>query len=231
MIEVKIEGAQAVKAWLAGQQKQVRFGAALALTRLAGKVKDAMPAVMDQELDRPTTPFSKRGWFVRRATPATLTAIVQLMDRQASYLRWQIAGGVRQAGPRGIKLPGNIQLDTFGNIPRGVIAKLKAAAQDGRLGAALAKRINAHGNRRKGAAPLQLFLGRPTGRGWKKAPMGIWRRIPGSPGKLIPIVVFEDSPAKYRPRFRPQEAAREIVARRWADEFSASLADALRTAR
>jgi hypothetical protein len=61
--------------------------------------------------------------------------------------------------------------------------------------------------------------------------MGIWRRIPGSPGKLIPIVVFEDSPAKYRPRFRPQEAAREIVARRWADEFSASLADALRTAR
>jgi hypothetical protein len=229
MIQVKIDVA-ATRAWLSGQQKQVRFAAARALTRTAGRVKDAMPAIMDQQLNDPT-PFSKRGWFVRAARSDTLTAIVQLMDRQASYLRWQIAGGVRQAGPRGIKLPGNIQLDTFGNIPRGVIAKLKAAAQDGRLGAALAKRINAHGNRRKGAAPLQLFLGRPTGRGWKKAPMGIWRRIPGSPGKLIPIVVFEDSPAKYRPRFRPQEAAREIVARRWADEFSASLADALRTAR
>ena len=230
MITVKIDGAQAVKAWLAGQQKQVRFGAARALTRLAGRVKDALPAVMEQELDRPT-PFSRRGWFVRKATPATLTAIVQLMERQASYLHWQIAGGVRQAGPKGIKLPGNIQLDTFGNIPRGLIAKLKAAAQTGALGAAVARRLGAHGNRRKGAAPLQLFLGRPRGRHWQNAPLGIWRRVPGNPGKLIPVIVFEQHPAHYRPRFHPQRAAAGIVARHWREEFSASLADAMRTAR
>ena len=230
MIQVKIEGAQAVKAWLSGQQKQVRFGASLALTRLAGRIKDAMPSVMDQEMDRPT-PFSKRGWFVRRATPATLTAIVQLMDRQASYLRWQIAGGTRPAGQRGIKLPGNITLDTFGNIPRGIIAKLKAAAQNGTLGPAIAKRLGAHGNRRKGAAPVQLFLGRPRGRGWEKAPMGIWRRVPGNPGKLVPVVVFEESPAHYKARFNPQRAAANLVARHWRQEFSAALADAMRTAR
>ena len=230
MITVKIDGTQAVKAWLAGQQKQVRLGAARALTRMAGRVKDALPAVMEQELDRPT-PFSKRGWFVRRATPSTLTATVQLMDRQAAYLRYQIAGGARQAGPRGIKLPGNIVLDTFGNIPRGLIAKLKAAAQNGTLGPAVAKRLNAHGNRRKGAAPLQLFLGRPAGPHWRNAPLGIWRRVPGNPGKLIPVIVFEQRPAHYRPRFNPQRAAAGIVARHWRGEFAASLADAMRTAR
>ena len=60
------------------------------------------------------------------------------------------------------------------------------------------------------------------------------RRIdaePGNPGKLIPVVVFEQRPVHYRARFNPEAAARRIVARHWPGEFSASLADALRTAR
>lgn len=229
MIRLEIQGMDKTLAYLAGMQKQVRFAAAVALTRTAQDVREAMPAVMERELDRPTA-FTKRGMFVQSARRDRLTAVVGFMDRQARYLALQITGGTRGPGPLGIKLPGNIQLNSFGNIPRGVIDKLKAMAQDGTLGKGLAKRLGVS-NRRKGAAPIQLFLGKPTGRGWEKAPLGIWRRVPGSPGKLIPVVVFEDTPARYKPRFHFKREAEAVVMRRWPVNFEAAFTDAMRTAR
>lgn len=228
-IQVNMNGLDGVKQAVANIQKQARYAAAVALTRTAKAVKDAMPTVMDQELDRPT-PFTKRGLFVKPARPSDLTAVVGFMDRQASYLKYQIAGGTRTPTARGIKLPGNITLNSFGNIPRGMIDKLKAAAESGQLSKAIGKKIGA-GDRRKGAAPLQLFYGKPTGRGWEKAPMGIWRRVPGSPGKLIPVIVFEDTPARYKPRFKFYEAATAVVRREWDRQFADAFAEAMRSAR
>lgn len=230
MITIKVEGLNALRANLTGMEKQIRFAAAVALTNTAKAVKAALPAVMNRELDRPT-PFTTRGIFVTPAKKDSLTAVVGFMDRQASYLKYQIAGGTRQPGPRGIKLPGNITLNAFGNIPRGMIDKLKAAAKDGKLSSAISKRIGAAGNRRKGAAPVRLFYGKPTGRGWEKAPMGIYRRIPGKPGKLVPVILFEDTPAKYRPRFYLQRAGETVVRREWDKQFAAAFANAIRTAR
>lgn len=229
MIKVEIRGLDQTLAHVAGMAKQVRFATAVALTRTAGAVKDAMPAVMERELDRPTS-FTKRGMFVQRATPATLTATVGFMDRQAAYLKYQIAGGTRTPTARGIKLPGNITLNSFGNIPKGLIDQLKKSAQDGSLGRGIAGRLGLK-NRRKDAAPIALFFGKPTGRGWEKAPMGIWRRVPGSPGKLIPVIVFEDTPARYKPRFRFKRAAEDVVRRVWDANFAKAFADAMRTAR
>jgi hypothetical protein len=227
MIKVTIDnGAQR---WLASVEKQVKFATALALTRTAKAVKDAMPAVLDRELDRPT-PFTKRGMFVIPARSNNLQATVGFMDRQASYLKYQIAGGTRTPTARGIRLPGNITLNSFGNIPKGLTDKLKAAAQSGQLSKAIGRKIGA-GTRSKGAAPIQLFYGKPTGRGWEKAPMGIWQRTPGRPGKLVPVIVFEDTPAKYQPRFRFHEAAAVIVRREWGSQFAAAFAEAMRTAR
>lgn len=228
-ITVKVEGLDKTLAHLSGMQKQVRYAAAVALTRTAQDVKEAMPALMERELDRPVA-FTKRGLFVRMARPQTLEAIVGFMDAQAKYMALQIAGGTRKPGPHGIKLPGNITLDSFGNIPRGTIAKLKAMAQDGTLAKGIARRLGVS-NRRKGAAPIQLFLGKPQGRGWEKAPMGIWRRVPGSPGKLIPVIVFDEKPVRYKPRFHFHDQASRIVTRRWPDNFDRAMADALRTAR
>ena len=229
MIKVEIQGLDKTLAQIGGMSKQVRFAAAVALTRTARDVKDAMPAVMDRDLDRPV-PFTQRGLFVTPARRDNLTAVVGFMDRQAAYLKYQIAGGTRTPTARGIKLPGNITLNSFGNIPKGLIDKLKQSAQDGSLGRGIAGRLGLK-NRRKGAAPIALFYGKPTGRGWKKAPMGIWRRVPGSPGKLIPVIVFEDTPAKYKPRFHFQRAAEAVVRRVWDRNFAAAFADAMRTAR
>jgi hypothetical protein len=233
MIRVEIKGLDATVAMLSGMKRQVRYAAAVALTRTAGAVKEAMPAALERDLERPT-PFTKRGLFVRRATPATLEATVGFMDRQASYLKYQIAGGTRTAGARGIKLPGNIELNAFGNIPKGLVDKLKAAAKDGTLARGLARRLGV-GNRRKGAAPIQLFYGRPVGRGWEKAPMGIWRRLPpttaGGQGKLVPVIVFEDTPARYRPRFDFRRAAEAVVRREWDAQFARAFDQAMRSAR
>lgn len=229
MIKVEIDGLDRLKAAMSGAGKQVVFAAAVALTRTARAVKEAVPARMDQELDRPT-PFSKGGLYVKAARRESLTAEVGFMTRQAAYMKYQIAGGVRSGGARGIKLPGNIELNTFGNIPKGTIDKLKAAAQNGTLSSVLARRLGA-GNRRKGAAPIQLFFGKPTGRGWEKAPMGIWRRIPGTPGKLVPVIMFEDTPARYQPKFKFGRLGEEVVRREWERQFSTALDQAMRTAR
>lgn len=229
MIRVEFQGLDKTLAHLAGMQKQVRFAAAVALTRTAQDIRDAMPGLMERELDRPTS-FTKRGLFVTPARRDNLTAVVGFMDRQARYMGLQIEGGTRQPGPRGIKLPGNITLNSFGNIPKGVIDQLKRMAQDGTLARGIGRRLGL-GNRRKGTAPIELFLGKPAGRGWEKAPMGIWRRVPGSPGKLIPVIVFEDTPARYRPRFHFQREADAVVRRTWAANFDRAFADAMRTAR
>lgn len=229
MIKVEIKGLDKTLAHIAGIGKQARFAAAVALTRTAKAVKDAMPAALERDLDRPT-PFTKRGMYIKPARRDDLAAEVGFMDRQARYLRYQIAGGTRTPGPRGIKLPGNIELNSFGNIPKGMIAKLKSAAHDGTLSKAISKRLGV-GNRRKGAAPIQLFYGKPTGRGWEKAPMGIWRRVPGSPGKLIPVIVFEDTPARYKPRFDFRRRAEEVVRREWDRQFSMAFDQAMRSAR
>lgn len=219
---------------LRGQQRQVDFAIAVALTKTAKDVQGALPAELDKVFDRPT-PFTKRGTYVKAAKRDSLVAEVGFRDIQAGYLKLQAEGGTYTPGEQGIRLPGNITLNTFGNIPRGVITKLKAAAENGELSAAIARRIGAQGGgRRKGQAPLQLFFGVPRGRGWENAPLGIWRRLPGvagGPGKLVPVIVFEDTPAKYKRRLDMEALAQPVVAREFGKHLAEAVRRALATAR
>ena len=220
-----------VMANLTGQQRQVAYATAVALTRTAVAIKEALPAELERVFDRPT-PFTKRGIYLRAARRNSLTAEVGFMTRQASYLRLQVQGGTRQPTARGIRLPGNVELNAFGNIPRGLTDKLKAAAKDGTLGTAVMRRLGvAAKDRRKGAAPIQLFYGKPAGSRWDKAPVGIYRRVPGKPGKLIPVILFEDTPARYTKRLDLERFAKPIVDREFQSQFDRALRDALATAR
>lgn len=222
-----------VQRQLGVQAKQVTYATAVALTKTAGRIKAAMPAELERVFDRPTA-YTKQGTYLKMATKNNLTAEVGFKRVQANYLQLQAEGGTKQPGAAGLRLPGNIQLNAFGNIPRGLIAKLKAGAQNGTLSAAIVKRLGVTGSRRKGAAPIQLFYGQPQGKGWDKAPMGIWRRVPGingSKGKLIPVVVFEDTPAKYTKRLDLEAMALPIVFSHFEQEFGAALTKALATAR
>lgn len=229
-ISVDISGLQGLGGFI---DKQARYAAAVALTKTAQEIRSAIPGELDKVFDRPTT-FTKQGTYLKAARRDELVAEVGFRPIQAKYLQLQAEGGIYMPREGGIRLPGNIQLNAFGNIPRGTIAKLKAAADNGQLSAALAKRLNVQGNRRKGAKPLQLFFGVPRGDRWQNAPLGIWRRVPGvdgGPGKLIPVILFEDTPAKYSQRLDLGQMARPIVAQRFQANLNRALADAMRTAR
>lgn len=231
-ISVSVNGLDALKASLGKQAKQIQFAMSKAINATAKKVVDAMPAEIGRAIDRPTT-FTKNGVRIlgRPATKNNLMVRVGFMDLQAKYMQLQIEGGTRQAGPHGIKLPGNITLNSFGNIPRGVIAQLKAAAKSGELSKTISRRLQVGGNRRKKAGNINLFLGKPAGKGWENAPYGIWRRIDGNPGRLVAVVLFSPMPAHYKKRFDFYGKSRAVVHKEWAVQFNAALVDALRSAR
>lgn len=213
--------------------RQVRYATAVALTRTAQDVQRAIPSALEKSLDRPTE-FTKRGTYIKAARRDMLESEVGFRPIQAKYMQRQIEGGVVHAGPSGIKLPGNIELNAFGNIPKGTIARLKAAAKNGSLGAALAKRIGAQKDRRKGAAPIQLFYGQPVGKHWADAPVGIWRRIPAPPGgkgKLVPVILFEKKPARYQPRFDFVALGRSTLKSNFFRHFEVEYQKAIATAR
>jgi hypothetical protein len=222
-VEVDSSGAMDM---LAGLEKQVKFATAVALTKTALEAKEAMPAAMEKALDKPT-PFTKRGIFTRRATPANLEAVVGIMDAQANYLRYQIEGGTRLPGAGGLRLPAAINVDEFGNIPKGLIKKLIAIAnKEKKLGKVKARRI-------KVSNKVDLFYGDPEDNGRRPMPRGIYKRIDlgNGRGQLIPLVVFPVVSAKYRPRFNFEKEVAAVVAKEWDKQFAEAFAYAERTAR
>ncbi len=230
-IKVEIKGLDALTAKLGAQARQIPFAMSKALNATAKKVVEAMPAEIAKSIDRPT-PFTQRGVrILSYANKSKLAVTVGFMDTQAKYMAYQIAGGVRQPKSAGIRLPGNVVLNAFGNIPKGLTKQLKDAALQGRLSKDISYKLQAFGNRRKKAAPIELFYGQPAGAKWAKAPVGIWRRIPGNPGKLVPVIIFANKPAQYKPRFDFQRKALVVVGAEWSRQFDAALADALRTAK
>lgn len=223
MINIKVQGNFGA-GLISGMQRQIRFAAARALTKTAQAVQRAIPAALERDLDRPNQ-FTKGGTFIVPARREKLEAIVGFKDRQARYMRLQIEGGTRAPGPRGIKLPGDVVLDQYGNIPRGQIAKLIAAARSNKYGRAVRTRlgVNARG---RAPADLSLFFGQPKGR--PDLPVGIYRRMPHG---LLPVVTFQQKTFRYKPRFKFQDLAARVVKDTFASEFDAALADAMRTAR
>lgn len=221
-----------VQAAIAQYGRQASFAVSQALNRTAKDLQQAIPRELDRVLDNPTPFTTRNSTYLQPAKRDNLEAVVGFKDRQSKYLRFQAAGGRRMPGPGGIKLPGNIQLDGFGNIPKGTIKRLKAAAESGRLGGALARRINVSG-RRRGAPPIELFYGIPQGR--RNAQMGIWRRepsaTPGGRSKLVPVIIFTRTPADYRARFDFVGLARTTLNAKFAGHFSTTLAAALASAR
>lgn len=221
-ISVNIQGLDATKAHLAGLGKQVDYAASKALNATAQKIADAMPAELERALDKPT-PFTKRGVRVLRyASKAKLEATVGFMTAQAKYMQLQIEGGTRQPGKAGLKIPAAIKLNEYGNIPRGIIAQLVAVARKEQgMKKATSRKI-------KVSAKLDLFYGDPKDQTGKNWPRGIYKIANGA---LVPLIIFPQVAARYKPRFDFHGKAKAIVAREWQSQFDTALAEAIRTAR
>ena len=64
---------------LAAAPKQVQYATAVALTKTAAKVREAIPAAMDKTFDRPTA-FTRNGTYLIAARRDDLTAQVVFKD-------------------------------------------------------------------------------------------------------------------------------------------------------
>lgn len=200
---------------------QVPFATALALTKTAQQASEAVTAALPRELDKPTA-FTMRAFGVSKATKQSLAAVVYAKDVQAKYLRYQVYGGQRAPAKRAQKLPTAINLNEFGNIPRGEIARLVQLA---RAGKSLTK---ARGLRLGVSSKVELFYGEPgDGR-----PAGVYKRIKqGSAQHLIPLVVFPHEAVRYTPRLPMQTIVERVVRARLAANWRDAWATALRSAR
>jgi hypothetical protein len=221
MISVKSNISE-VLGFTARLNRQYEFAVASALTAVVKDVQAAMPAALEADLDKPTR-FTKSGFGIAPARKDRLTAAVFAKTAQAQYLRYQIEGGQRQPKRKALRLPGNVQLDAFGNMPPALVRQLIARAKAN-------KRVTkAQGKRFGLSRGLDLFYGDPQ----DDRPPGIYQRVKTSEteSRLIPVVLFPAQPATYRKRFDFKGRARKIVLASLEPRLRAAWARAQATAR
>ncbi|MBX3605351.1 MAG: hypothetical protein KF788_08770 [Piscinibacter sp.] len=201
---------------------QFPFAVAKGLTDTMVDVRKAMPARLEAELDEPT-PYTKQGLYVTPARKDRLQAAVGFKDRQAEYLHYQVEGGTRPPKRRALRLPGEIELDRYGNMPAGLVRQLIARAKAGkRATGAQAKRFGV-------SKALDLFYGEPgDGR-----PAGLYKRVAIGTQRhqLVPLVVFPKRSARYRRRFDFYGDTQRIVDARLDANLTRAWQLALATAR
>lgn len=221
MITISVNLGQIERRLQAIANEQVPFATALALTNTAKDVAAGLAAEMPRHLDRPT-PFTLRAWAFERAEKQRAIARVYARPAQAKYLKWQIEGGDRAPNRKLQRLPGEITLNAYGNLPAGEIARLIALAKAGR------RVTKARGKKIGVSNKVDLFYGDPgDGR-----PVGIYKRVIQS-GRhlLIPLVVMPQRSVRYRPRFPAKEIVRKTADRVFPGHFQTALKRAMATAR
>lgn len=220
MISVK-SNINEVLGWTARLSKQYEFAVASSLTAVVKQAQAAMPDAVEQDLDRPTR-FTKQAFGISAARKDKLTASVFVKRLQAEYLAFQVYGGTRTPAKKALRLPAEVQLDAFGNMPKGLIKQLISRAR-------INKRVTKTQSKRFGVSQgLDLFYGDPgNGR-----PPGIYKRIErGQRDQLVPIIVFPKQPAKYKRRFNFHAAARRVVVANYERTLLQAWARAKATAR
>ena len=183
---------------------QINFATAQALTSLAKEVQ------ADEILNIRTTfrkpkPFTQKSVGIQGARKDTLQAKVFVRPIAAKYLEPYEKGGSHVLSGRALINPKNIKLDSYGQLPRKALARLKARKD--------------------------VFIGKiKTSKGTVN---GVWQRIPAKrklPAHLKLLIRFGDSlPVKKRLSYRSR--AQAIVDRRFNAVFAEAMSRALASAR
>lgn len=250
-LTVKSNLGQFQKEFAAAVEKQVRFATAVALTRTAQKVKEAEIAEMAAVFQNPT-PYTLNSLYMKPATKANLKASVWLKYDSSKgtpaekYLLPQIMGGQRRLKrfevalnrigvlPSGMAIvPSNaVELDSYGNVPRGLIVRILSYFQAfGEQGYSAnmsdAKRKRMAKGTKKSTGTAYFSLQRPRG----KLPPGIYQRFHFAHGSAIrPVFIFVRTPS-YSRIFDFYGVAERIARATYPGEFQRAFAQAMATAR
>lgn len=231
------------------QQKQVRFAAAVTLTKVAQVAREDQYEQMRRVFDRPTR-FTLNSLFLKRATPNDLEAVVYLKDTNGPnghYLLPQIRGGSRVPKPfelalqRSGVLPNGYvavpasgaRIDAYGNMERGqiiqVLSFLQSFAEQGYAANATPekrKRLARGSKKRQGFA--YFVSGREKG---KRLPLGIWQRTHFGMGTAIRPVLLFYRRVHYRAVYEFAQGAHRTFEREWPKTYRTELTNALLTAK
>lgn len=260
MIKVKIEGMDKTLAHLAGMQMQVKFAAAVALTRTAQAAKVEVARLMPAELDRPK-PGTTRALRVEKATRYDLTAVVRLLNRgegvpSQEFIGHNVTGGrrgmkrselmLRAAGilPEGLyTVPGKeAKLDAYGNMSRGQIVSILSYFKTFGLVSRAGGFAGSWGSLGSGD---KNFIN--TGRmnrvkntrsrdvyffvPIRDRKLGLYPGIWKRAGKELQPVLMFVKPGVHKKMVKIHETGERVVKREFSQLFNKAFADAMRTAR
>jgi len=107
-------------------RKQLPFAAAGALNDVARAGIAAERLAMTQELDRPRPFTAQQGLRLAAASKGSLIATVYIPQIQSRYLAPEILGGAQVLNAGAVLRPIDQATDRYGNLPRGLVARLKA---------------------------------------------------------------------------------------------------------
>lgn len=186
--------------------KQIDFATAQALTTLAKEVQKDESSNIASTLKSPKS-FTKNSVGVQGARKDTLTAKVFVKPIAARYLDPYEEGGthVLPGSSRAILNPKNIRLDANGQLPRKVLARLKARRD--------------------------VFIGKVKTKSGLVD--GAWQRIPakkGQPAHLKLLIRFGDA-LQVNKQLHYRSRAKALIDRRFNAVFGAAMARAMATAR
>lgn len=185
-------------------EKQVRFATAQALTALAKEVREDEAKNLATTFNNPKT-FTRNSLGVQGARKDTLTAKVYMKPIAARYLSPYEDGGSHVLPGRALLNPKNVKLDKNGQLPRKLLARLKARPD--------------------------VFIGKVKSKSGEVN--GVWQRMPpkkGQPAHLKLLIRFGNAlPVEKRLNYRVRAEA--LVRRRFNAVFGAALAKAIASAR
>lgn len=210
-------------------QRQVPFAAAQAINAIAAQVQQAETAHIKQVF--PTaTPFTLKSVRVRRANKAEPTAVVYLGDIAAAYLGPFIDGGRHHLNSRALLNPKAIAVNTYGNLPKSTLARLKGRA-DIFIGAVKTKggeEIRGVWQRIKLPAPKHAAMVAKLGRGARRA---VAAAIPAAPRTKLKLLIRFGDALPVEQHLDWGDTAAEIVSKGFDRAFAISFARAMATAK
>jgi hypothetical protein len=217
-LNIKSELPKAIR-WTDTMTKQLPFAISQALNSTAFSARDAFKGASQAVFDKPTT-FIQNAWRVKKATKATLTAIVYPEERRRPYLKANIRGGARGTKPFEAKLLG-AATGPIGSNTRLVPGAIRRNAQ-GNVSLATLKKLTSNIGK---TGNNSVFIGTPSG---GSRPPGVYQRTPK--GGLRPLFIAVRR-ATYQRRFKIDEIGQKVVQRRFNQYLMSSLEKALATAR
>jgi hypothetical protein len=209
-------------------RKQIPFATAQAINATAARVQAGETANIKATFKSPT-PFTQNAVAVKRAKKSNPVALVYVKDIAAKYLLPYEKGGVHQLPGRAFLNPKNIGLNSYGQLPRGTIAKLKGRP-DVFIGAVKLKNgetVNGIWQRPTDTKRVTLL----NGRGKRLGKLNRVKHTKDGPtGHLKLLIRFGDA-IEVTKQLGYGKRAKEIVDQYLAQDFDVAMRKAMATAR